>query len=144
MDLKEKASYIKGLLEGTGLDFSKEENKILKSVVDLLLEMSEKIYEIERKNDDNSALIDELDEDLANVEKDLYNGENVGCDSHHKGFCSCNKKNDEQIEKEMEEKEFYEISCQNCGRVIEIDDEIIEKEDIICPECGKIVNFDFK
>ena len=143
MDLKEKASYVVGLLEGIGLDFSKEENKILKSVVELLQDMSEKIYELERKSEDNAALIDELDEDLANVEEDLYSKvDAMSCGGHKKGHCHCGRREGELNSEEDEES--YEVSCPNCGRIVEIDDEIFDKEDIVCPECGEKVNFDFK
>lgn len=141
MDLKEKASYIMGLLEGSKLDFSKEDNKILKAVVDLLKEMAENVCEIEKKNDENSILIDELDEDLANVEQDLYNNrEDYGCCG--KGGCDCSHDGEEFEEKDVKDKN-YEISCSECGRVVELNDEIFENEDIVCPDCGSKINFDF-
>lgn len=138
MDLKERASYIMGLLEGSKLDFSKEENKILKSLADLMQKTTEKIYELEQQNEENSILIDELDEDLANVEQDLYSGEDFGCCA--KEGCDCSH---EEMHHEGEKEENYEISCPECGRTVELNDDIFEKEDMVCPECGKKIEFDF-
>ena len=150
MDLKEKASYIMGWLEGLKLDSNEDQNKILKSVVSLLQEMTEKISVLEKEVEENSALVDELDEDLANVEKDLYNNEKDICFKDHSD-CHCEKKDDDDIFKndrilgeEFEKNGKYEVSCTNCGRIIELDEGIFEKEDITCPECGFKVDFDFK
>ncbi len=151
MDLKEKASYVKGLLEGLNLDYKNENNKILKIMVDLFQEMVEKLQEIEDVSYENSALIDELDEDLANVEKDFYNKKdrnNSNC--KHKGVknkCSCSVSEEgEKVQSDdLNEDVEYEISCPNCNRVVELTDEIFNsEEEIICPECGEKINFDFK
>lgn len=139
MDLKEKASYIMGLLEGSKLDFSKEENKILKSLADLMQQATEKIYELEQQNEENSILIDELDEDLANVEQDLYSREDFGCCGKEGCDCSHEEMSDDGSKKE----ENYEISCPECGRVVEINEDIFKEEDLVCPECGKKIEFDF-
>lgn len=47
MNLTEKAAYIKGLFEGIKLDDSKEETKVLKSIVDLLEDMALSIRDLE-------------------------------------------------------------------------------------------------
>ncbi len=142
MDLKEKASYIMGLLEGSKLDFSKEENKVLKALAELMQQTTEKIFELEQQNEENSILIDELDEDLANVEQDLYNGENFGCCGED--GCGCSHIDGIENETEEEVKEGYEISCPECGRIIELNEEIFKNEDIVCPDCGKKIDFDIK
>ena len=152
MDLKEKASYVKGLLEGLNLDYKNENNKILKIMVDLFQEMAEKLQEIENVNYENSALLDELDEDLANIEKNYYNEKNKSNCKHkgHKNSCSCSSLedfNNENFNNENSDKEAeYEISCPNCKRVIELTEEFFNdnEEDIICPECGEKINFELK
>ena len=152
MDLKEKASYVKGLLEGLNLDYKNENNKILKIMVDLFQEMAEKIQEIENVSYENSALLDELDEDLANVEKSYYNEKNKSHCKHkgHKNSCGCSSLeefsnenfNNGNSDKEVE----YEMSCPNCKRVIELTEEFFNdnEEDIVCPECGEKINFELK
>lgn len=157
MDLKEKASYVKGLLEGLNLDYKNENNKILKIIVDLFQEVVEKLQEVESVSYENSALIDELDEDLANVEKDFYNRKEINnSNCKHKGFnnrCNCsNGEEDEgenfqnKIHNDLNEDVEYEVSCPNCKRVVALTDEIFssDEEEIICPECGGKINFDFK
>ncbi len=152
MDLKEKASYVKGLLEGLNLDYKNESNKILKILVDIIQDMAEKVQEIESVSYENSALIDELDEDLANVEKNLYN-ENAKNNCKNKGNkskCNCSSleghNQDNSYNDKLNEYAEYEISCPNCKRVVELTEELFngDEEDIICPECGEKINFEFK
>ncbi len=148
MDLKEKASYLMGLIEGAKIDLNKEENKILKALVGLTQEMAQKLCEIEKTCDDNSMLIDEIDEDLANIEKDVYKHGKTSCShKNFKGHCNCEE--EENYEEEDKNKEYleesdYEVSCPSCKRVVELNDEIFENEDIICPECGEKIDFGFK
>ena len=65
MNLTEKAAYIKGLIEGIKLDDSKEETKVLKSIVDLLEDMALSIKDLENVCEEHSEVIDEIDENLA-------------------------------------------------------------------------------
>ena len=59
MTLAEKAAYLKGLMDGIKLDTEKDENRLLKAVVDLLQDMAVSIDDLE---DNAIAVSDELDE----------------------------------------------------------------------------------
>ena len=47
MTLAEKAAYLKGLIDGIKLDTEKDENRLLKAVVDLLQDMAVSIDDLE-------------------------------------------------------------------------------------------------
>lgn len=156
MDLKEKAAYLNGLLEGSNLDFKDEKNKIIKSALNLIQEIAEKVTELDIVSNENSELIDEIDHDLAEIEKNFYENIENGKNSNFNG-CGCNKKEIEKKDflKDINESDFkneeyfnkqakYEISCPNCRRVLELEDGIFEDEEIFCPECGEKINFNFK
>ncbi|MBQ4180177.1 MAG: hypothetical protein II615_05375, partial [Ruminococcus sp.] len=72
MDLTEKIAYIKGLCEGLSLDESKPEVKVLNAVVDLLDDLAYEVQDMQELYDELSAVVDEIDEDLADVESELY------------------------------------------------------------------------
>lgn len=156
MDLKEKAAYLNGLLEGSNLDFKDEKNKIIKSAFNLIQEIAEKVTELDVTCCENSELIDEIDQDLAEIEKSFY--KNISYDKKN-GLkeCKCGKKDkqkedfleivndsDFKDERYFDKKAKYEICCSNCRRVLELEDEIFGEEEIFCPECGEKIDFDFK
>ncbi len=146
MDIKEKASYIKGLFEGAKLNLDDDKNKILGHSLDLLQEIAEKLQKLDKVCYENAVLIDEIDEDLANIEKEFHKEK---CKNGHKKDCDCKGKGDEKkdqelFEDEYEEEDKYEVSCPSCKRIVELNDEIFEKDDIFCPECGEKLNFNFK
>ena len=72
MNLTEKISYIKGLAEGLNLDASKPEVKVINAIIDLLDEMAFSVSSVEDLYDELSAQVDEIDQDLADVESDVY------------------------------------------------------------------------
>ena len=152
MDLKEKASYIKGLFEGSKLNLDDDKNKIFGLSVDLLQEIAEKVQKLDKISYENTVLIDEIDEDLANIERDFHKiRTNLDTkQTNHMKNCDCNA-NDSQDQQSLQEEEDeyieenkYEVSCPSCNRVVELNDEIFEKDDIFCPECGERLNFSFK
>lgn len=130
MNLTEKAAYIKGLIEGINLDDNKEETKILKSIVDLLEDVALSIKDLDNAFEEHSEIIDELDENLADVEDIVY-----GCDCNDSdcGCCGCDS-------------EIYKVSCPNCEQVIELNEGMFAKDEneILCPNCGEKLEFSFE
>ena len=51
MKLTEKAAYLKGLMEGLGIDESTKEGKVLKAMSELLAEMADAIQELDQDVD---------------------------------------------------------------------------------------------
>ncbi|MEE3498810.1 MAG: hypothetical protein VZS12_06705, partial [Ruminococcus bromii] len=72
MNLTEKISYIKGLAEGLNLDESKPEVKVINAILDLLDDISYSVNDMEDLYDDLSGQVDEIDQDLADVETELF------------------------------------------------------------------------
>ena len=126
MDICEKLAYIKGILDCTPIDETKNEGKLLLAIVDLLEDITEEICDIEDACDDMSEQIDAVDEDLSDVEEIVY--DEFECDD-----CDCEDCDDE----------LYEIECPQCKDVIYLDEEMIEEGGIECPNCGTELEFDF-
>lgn len=130
MTNSERASYIRGLMEGLELDPKAKETKVLNAMVELLDDLCVSVEELEDGFDLLSEQVDEIDEDLGNVEEDFYGLEDdcdCGCGHHHNDF---------------DEAEF-EVTCPSCGDTIELTDDMLEEGSIICPGCGETLEFDF-
>lgn len=128
MTNSERASYIRGLMEGLELDPKAKETKVLNAMVELLDDLCVSVEELEDGFDLLSEQVDEIDEDLGNVEEDFYGLEDdCGCGHHHDDF---------------DDAEF-EVTCPSCGDTIELTDDMLEEGGITCPGCGETLEFDF-
>ena len=133
MGISENAAYIKGLFDGYEIDVNTKEGKIISKMLDLLVDMSDKINALEADNRDLHEYVEELDHDLGEVEEEVYFGED--------DYDDYDDLNDDE-DYDGEDEEFYEIECPSCGELVCFDDSL-EVEDLICPACGeKIGDFE--
>ncbi len=132
MNLTEKIAYIKGLAEGLNLDESKPEVKVINAIVDLLDDMAYSVSDMEELYDELSAQVDEIDQDLADVESDVYDDED-DCDC-----CDCCDDDEED-----EDNPFYEVTCGACGLDLNVSEDVLLEGEIECPNCGELLEFDF-
>ena len=123
MTLSEKVANIKGLAEGLNLEDTKEA-KLLKAIIDVLEEVSDNMMDVEDDLIELCAQVDEIDEDLANLEEELYE--------------------DEDEEDEDYEETFYEVTCPTCEETICLDEETLLDGGIECPSCGEALEFEFE
>ena len=125
----ERLAYLKGLIEGLGLDQTKKETRVITNLVDLLEEMVFGLTKLQENVNDIQEQVDAVDEDLGEIEKELYDderGETVPV-----GVKPVEKKKD-TTKGEL----YYEVTCPTCGDTICLDDEIIADGEIDCPNCG--------
>ncbi len=134
MDLTEKIAYIKGLCEGLQLDESKPEVKVINAIIDLLDDITYDVQDMEELYDDLSAQVDEIDQDLAEVETELYDDGNK---DPNDDFDSYDEYYDE------EDDPFYEVTCDACGKKLNVSEDVLLEGEIECPNCGELLEFDF-
>lgn len=128
MTLSEKAAYIQGLAEGLGLDEDKKDVKVIKALLDLVQEMTEKIGELDDDMDQAYDELDAIDEDLTDIEDYLWDDDE-----------------DEEDEDEYDEDfdgPLYEITCPKCGAVTCVTEEMLEGGDLSCESCGEPFEID--
>lgn len=130
MDLTEKIAYIKGLAEGLSLDESKPEVKVLNAIIDLLDDIAYDVQDMEELYDELSAQVDEIDQDLADVETELYDDEDYDDDEDFDDY-------------DDEDNPFYEVTCGACGEKINVSEDVLLEGEINCPNCGEVLEFDF-
>ena len=116
MTIQEKAAYLKGLAEGVKLDENTAEGKVLTKVLDLLSDLAAEATDLRE-------YVEELDEDLGDVESELWGDE------------------DDEDEGEDDDTAFYETQCPKCGETVCFDDSI-DPEEVVCPACGETFSCD--
>jgi len=130
MNSLEKLAYLKGLVEGLGLDETNKDTKVINNLITLLEDVVLSVARLEEGYAEMQQQIDAVDEDLGEVEKDLYEDE-CDCDS-----CKDSGSHTDDI--------YYEVTCPTCGDTIPLDDDLINQREIDCPNCGEKLEFDLE
>ncbi len=135
MSNSERASYIRGLMDGMELDPNAKETKIFNAIMELLSELCTSVDELEDEVDGIADQLDEVDEDLGTLESEYYGIDKDGCGCgghHHQGGCGCGHHHAE-----------FEVICPSCGETIGLTEEMLDEDSMVCPNCGETLEFDF-
>lgn len=122
MEITEKVAYLKGLIEGFGIDNTTKEGKVFATILDILDDMAATMAEVEDGFDLLVDQVEMIDEDLEELEDEIYGDEDEDDDDF--------------------DEELYEVECPKCGDVICIDEEMLDEGEIDCPGCGETLEFD--
>lgn len=120
--LYEEVAYLKGLAEGLEISKETKEGKIIHKIVETLESFADAIVELEEEQTDLVEYVESIDEDLADIEDDIY------------------EDGDEDVEDE-DGLSFIEMECPNCSDLVEIDEDLLydSEVDIVCPNCQAII-----
>ncbi len=127
MDIREKAAYVKGLLDGLELDKNDKQTKLLTAVVALVQDMAEDIGNLEQSYDDVCDQVDALDETVSDLAECCFDDEDFWDDD--------DEDDDDGVE--------YEFTCPTCGKTSYIDEDAFNFSGMTCPNCGEKLEFDF-
>ena len=131
MTLNERASYIKGLVDGMEIDKASKEGKVIAALCELVSNMAVAIEDIEDEVCELRDYIEEIDEDLSDVEEVLCDEEDYDDDYECDGDCDfCDEDCD------LDDDEYFEVECPSCGETICFDSSI-DPEELVCPACGE-------
>ncbi len=122
MTISEKVAFLKGLIEGSDIDFDPKRKKILDAIVEVLDDAATSINEID---EDLTSLYDEVEEiydELDGIEDDL----------------------DELFGEEDDENFMYDVTCANCGETFSVDEDTVLEGEMLCPKCGETIEFDLQ
>ncbi|MBQ7965116.1 MAG: hypothetical protein IJ331_03425 [Ruminococcus sp.] len=139
MTLSERISYIRGLADGLELDSEKKEVKVLNAIIDLLDDMTLAVETTEDLYDELAEQVDAIDEDLTTLEDDFYDDcDCCDCDcddcDDDCDCCDCYDDDDEA---------YYEVTCGKCEEQICVSEDVLLEGEITCPNCGELLEFDF-
>ena len=126
MTVTEKVSYLKGLMEGLDYDTDTKEGRIIRMMADILDDLAQEVQRQEDEIADMGEYMEAMDEDLTNVEDELFGEEedDCCCDDCEDGDCCC------------DDEAAYEIVCPHCGKTICFEEQP-EGETFVCPACSK-------
>ncbi|MCL2739801.1 MAG: zinc-ribbon domain-containing protein [Oscillospiraceae bacterium] len=116
-----KYDELKKLLEEQSFEKSAKEYKLFEAIITTL-------GEIESDINETNALMTEIDEDLADIEGEIYEEVVLGDLSEHL----------------YEEDEVFELECPHCQAKVFIDESVLMQDKMNCPNCGKELEFDLE
>ncbi|MDL2289141.1 phage terminase large subunit family protein [Clostridia bacterium OttesenSCG-928-F22] len=116
--ITEKVAYLKGLLEGLELNEKDKETKLFVQIIEILDEMAFTMEDMEERQAELEEVVDDIDEDLAAVEDELYEGCDCGCE---------------------DDDDFVEVECPHCGETVFFDASALEEPELACPNCNELI-----
>ena len=151
MTVVEKAAYLKGLVEGLGIEPDSREGKLWGALGELLSDMAHEIEDLQATDMDHAEALDEMAEELSYLEDlvcDLDEPEDFD-DEDCDGDCdSCGLCDEDDEDEDDEEPEYdgviYDVTCPVCGEEISFDEETLDKGSIECPSCGETLEVDLE
>ena len=154
MTVVEKAAYLKGLVEGLGIEPDSREGKLWGALGELLSDMAHEIEDLQATDMDHAEALDEMAEELSYLEDlvcDLDEPEDFDdedCDGDCDSCGLCDEDDEDEDDEDDEEPEYdgviYDVTCPVCGEEISFDEETLDKGSIECPSCGETLEFDLE
>ena len=122
--LYEEVAYLKGLAEGLEISTESKEGKIIHKIVESLEVFADAIVDLDEEQADLSEYVESIDEDLADIEDDIYDD----------GDC-------DELDEDEDDLSFIEMECPNCSDLVEIDEDLLydDEVDVVCPNCQAII-----
>ncbi len=163
--MMEKLAYLKGLMKGLGVHPESREGQLFYAVCEALEESEAYTKKLENRIEELEELCSILDEDLGALE-DLVEDDEVGCGACPSSETKIKYYYPEKTKNQAEEpetvpavayseeeedpgdgdlldEEEYETVCPTCGKVILLDEHMLEEGETVCPNCGEELEFDF-
>ena len=135
--MKEKAAYLKGLIDGLGIDENTKEGKVIKAMSELLSEMAETVDSIDEDVTHAYDQINDLSEELEDLEADLYEDEDAEDEEDDSDDSDDETEADDDDDNaDVAGEPYYEVACPACGKKLKIA-RTCHKAYMVCPSCGQ-------
>ena len=159
MTITEKAAYLKGLVEGRGMDPETGEGKLWNVLSELVGDFAAELKELRDDHEDLADSIENVEiglEYLEDLIQDGFDDDDADMEDFNDdddgiypfaGVSHFTDDHDMSDEADLddgfeEDGIFYEAECPSCGEVIEFDDEILDEGSVRCPSCGALLEFE--
>ena len=130
--MKEKAAYLKGLIEGLGIDETTKEGKVIKVMSELLGELAEAVDGIDEDVSRVYDQINDISEELEDLEADLYEDDDEDDDEDDEPE---EDDADEDDNADVAGEPYYEVACPACGKTVYVSEDDLDAGEAICPSC---------
>ena len=131
--MREKAAYLKGLVEGLGIDETTKEGKVIKAMSELLCEMAQAIDGIDEDVTQAYDQINDLSEELEDLEADLYEDDEEADEDEAD---DAEAEEDEDDNADVASEPYYEVACPACGNTVYVSEDDLDAGEAICPSCN--------
>ena len=129
--MKEKAAYLKGLIEGLGIDETTKEGKVIKVMSELLGELAEAVDGIDEDVSRVYDQINDVSEELEDLEADLYEDDDEDDEDDEPEEDDA----DEDDNADVAGEPYYEAACPACGKTVYVSEDDLDAGEAICPSC---------
>ena len=129
--MKEKAAYLKGLIDGLGIDENTKEGKVIKAMSELLSEMAETVDSIDEDVTHAYDQINDISEELEDLEADLYEDDDEDDEDDEPEEDDA----DEDDNADVAGEPYYEVACPACGKTVYVSEDDLDAGEAICPSC---------
>ena len=129
--MKEKAAYLKGLIEGLGIDETTKEGKVIKVMSELLGELAEAVDGIDEDVSRVYDQINDISEELEDLEADLYEDDDEDNEDDEPEEDDA----DEDDNADVAGEPYYEVACPACGKTVYVSEDDLDAGEAICPSC---------
>ena len=130
--MKERAAYLKGLIEGLGIDETTKEGKVIKAMSELLGDLAEAVDGIDEDVSRAYDQINDLSEELEDLEADLYeDDDDEEADSDEEDDADAEDDDNADVAGEP----YYEVACPACGETVYVSEDDLDAGEAICPSC---------
>ena len=129
--MKEKAAYLKGLIEGLGIDETTKEGKVIKVMSELLGELAEAVDGIDEDVSRVYDQINDISEELEDLEADLYEDDDEDDEDDEPEEDDA----DEDDNADVAGEPYYEVACPSCGKTVYVSEDDLDVGEAICPSC---------
>ena len=129
--MKEKAAYLKGLIEGLGIDETTKEGKVIKVMSELLGELAEAVDGIDEDVSRVYDQINDISEELEDLEADLYEDDDEDDEDDEPEEDDA----DEDDNADVAGEPYYEVACPACGKTVYVSEDDLDVGEAICPSC---------
>ena len=128
--MKEKAAYLKGLIDGLGIDENTKEGKVIKAMSELLCEMAQAVDGIDEDVTQAYDQINDLSEELEDLEADLYEDDDADEEDDEP-----EAEDDADDNADVASEPYYEVACPACGETVYVSEDDLDAGEAICPSC---------
>ena len=132
--MKEKAAYLKGLIDGLGIDENTKEGKVIKAMSELLSEMAEAVDGIDEDVTHAYDQINDLSEELEDLEADLYEDEDA--EDEEDDSDDETEADDDDDNADVAGEPYYEVACPACGKTVYVSEDDLDAGEANCAHCG--------
>ena len=142
-DLRRKVSHLVGLVERYDVGSRSREGKIIEEMIDVLRDLALDVEEVAVNQAEIEDFLGELDQDLLDVEQEVYRGDDDVDDE----ALSFDDDDDGRLDDafldddDLEEPSYLTLACPVCHQESSYNEQLFDQDGIqlSCPHCGNVI-----